>query len=205
MFRPTVQRLVAACLFLPFVAQTQSVMAQSVMAQSVTDQDLMEKAVAHHPGADQWSIYGNGQAHNLVKDAGVPGGYAFTVNVTSAGGNPWDVESGVVNDTPIHKGDVILMAFWARAVTPPPGADTINIVARAQQVTAPYTEIGTANLTISSAWKLYYATGTATMDYDKGQAGAGLQLATAQQTIALGPVFMLDFGPGYDLAKLPKN
>ena len=168
-------------------------------------QDLMQHAVNNHPGADQWSIYGNGQTHDLVKDNDVPGGYAFTVNVAAAGGNPWDVESGVVNDKPIHKDDVILMAFWARAVTPPPGADTIHVVARAQQVTAPYTEIGSADLNISSGWKLYYATGTATMDYDKGQAGAGLQLATAQQSITLGPVFMLDFGPGYDMAKLPKN
>ena len=183
-------KLTAACLFLPFTAHAQ---------------DVMDRAINSHPGADQWSIYGNGQAHSLVKDDGVPGGYAFTVNVAAAGGNPWDVESGVVNDKPIHKDDVILMAFWARVVTPPPGADTIHVVARAQQVTSPYTEIGSADLTLSSGWKLYYAAGTATMDYDKSQAGAGLQLATAQQTVALGPVFMLDFGPGYDLAKLPKN
>ena len=190
MFRPNVQGLIAACLVLPLGAHAQ---------------DLMDRAINNHRGADQWSIYGNGQAHDLVKDEGVPGGYAFTVNVAAAGANPWDVESGVVNDKPIHAGDVILMAFWARAVTPPPGSDTIHVVALAQQVTAPYTEIGTTDLTISSGWKLYYASGTATMDYNKGQAGAGLQLATAQQTIALGPVFMLDFGPGYDLAKLPKN
>lgn len=168
-------------------------------------QDVMDRAVVHHPGADRWSIYGNGQAHSLVKDDAVPGGYAFTVNVASAGANPWDVESGVVNDTMIHKDDVILMAFWARAVTPPAGADAIRVVALTQQVTAPFTAIGTTDVVIGATWKLYYATGTATMDYDKGQAGAGLQLATAQQTIALGPVFMLDFGPGYDLAKLPKN
>ena len=182
-----------------------AVLAGFALPLSSQAEGLMDHAINNHPGADQWSIYGNGQAHRLVKDDGVPGGYAFTVDVAAASANPWDVESGVVNDKPIHKGDVILMAFWARAVTPPAGASTVSVVARAQQVTAPYTEIGTSTLTISDGWKLYYATGTATMDYDKGQAGAGLQLATAQQTIALGPVFMLDFGPGYDLAKLPRN
>ena len=35
--------------------------------------------------------------------------------------------------------------------------------------------------------------------------GVQLQLATAAQVIDLGPLFILDYGPGYDKTKLPHS
>lgn len=42
-------------------------------------------------------------------------------------------------------------------------------------------------------------------DYAPGSAGAALQLATGEQVIDFGPIFILGFGPGYDVSKLPHN
>lgn len=167
--------------------------------------ELMDHALNRHPSADQWGVTGNGQNHAMVKDDGVPGRWAMQVTVAQASANPWDVQAGVTTDRPIKQGDVLLMAFWARATTPPAGSDTIHVVARAQQMTAPYTALATANLTVSQGWKLYYAEGVSPADYAAGQALANLHLATGVQTVELGPVFFLDFGPGYNTAKLPKN
>lgn len=167
--------------------------------------DLMDQALNRHPSADQWGVTGNGQNHAMVKDDGVPGGWAMQVTVAQAGANPWDVQAGVTTDRPIRQGDVLLMAFWARATTPPAGSATIHVVARAQQMTAPYTALTNADLTVSQGWKLYYAQGVSPADYAPGQAVANLHLATGVQTVELGPVFFLDFGPGYDTDKLPRN
>ena len=167
--------------------------------------DLMDHALNRHPSADQWGVTGNGQTHAMVREAGVPGGWAMQVTVAGPGLNPYDVQAGVPTDRPIHTGDVLLMAFWARAATPPSGSDTIHIVARAQQMTAPYTALASGDLTVSGDWKLYYAQGVSPADYAPGQALANLHLATGAQSIDLGPIFFLDFGPGYDTAKLPQN
>ena len=58
---------------------------------------------------------------------------------------------------------------------------------------------------VGSEWKMYFAQAVATRDYSPGAAAATIQLASASQTIDLGPVFILDFGPDYDRSSLPTN
>src|SRR3569623_2943736 len=94
-----------------------------LLAAPVQAGDLTDRALNRHPSADQWGVSGNGQNHAMVKDDGVPGGWAMQVTVTQASPNPWDVQAGVTTDRPIKQRDVLLMAFWARAATPPAGAD----------------------------------------------------------------------------------
>ncbi|MFT4074159.1 MAG: hypothetical protein QM647_01420 [Asticcacaulis sp.] len=154
-----------------------------------------------HPAADQWNLYGSGEKHELIRDATVNGGAAMQVTSAGPGANPWDIQAGVPSAKPVRKGDVLLMAFWGRAVTP--GNATVPAVL--QQTAAPYTKVGTENLVLNADWKLFYISGTADQDYPAGAVAASVQLATGAQTVALGPVFLLDFGPGYDLKYLPHN
>ncbi len=175
-----------------------------VLAQNPAAPNLMAKAI-NAPAADNWTVFGSGESHEMVKDDTVPGRYAFTVSVPKAGEHPWDIEAGITLPIAVKKNDVLLFAFWGRAVAVADGATTIHVNGRMQDTHSPYAGIGDAALDIGTAWKLYYVSGTAPQDFVPGEAGAGLQLATGSQTVALGPLFVLDFGPGYDLNKLPKN
>jgi len=162
--------------------------------------DIASRMV-NHPAADQWSLLGTGEKHELIKDATVNGGAALKVTAAGAGSNPWDIQAGIANTKAVKKGDVILLAFWGRAVTP----GSVTVPAVVQQSAAPYTRLGEETVTLTSDWKLHYVTGTAGQDYPAGTMGASVQLATGAQTVALGPVFLLDFGPGYDAKFLPRN
>lgn len=162
--------------------------------------DIIGKAI-NHPAADQWGVYGTGEKHQMVKDTGVNGGAAFQVTSAGASLNPWDIQAGVTTSKAVKKGDVVLLAFWARAVTP----EAVKIPAVLQQTSAPYSKVGAENLTITPDWKLYYVSGPADQDYAAGTLGASVQLATAAQTVALGPVFLLNYGPGYNPKYLPHN
>ena len=162
--------------------------------------DIIGKAI-NHPAADQWGVYGTGEKHQMVKDTGVNGGSAFQVTSAGASVNPWDIQAGVTTSKAVKKDDVVLLAFWARAVTP----EAVKIPAVLQQTSAPYARLGAENLTITPDWKLYYVSGPADQDYPAGTLGASVQLATAAQTVALGPVFLLNYGPGYNPKYLPHN
>jgi hypothetical protein len=162
--------------------------------------DIASRMV-NHPAADQWSLYGTGEKHELVKDVNVNGGAALQVTTAGAGANPWDIQAGVSNSKAVKKGDVILLAFWGRAVTPA----SATIPAVVQHSAAPYTRIGEESLTLTPDWRLHYVTATADQDYPAGTLGVSVQLASAAQTVALGPVFLLDFGPGYNPKFLPHN
>ncbi|MDI7776302.1 hypothetical protein [Asticcacaulis sp. EMRT-3] len=170
----------------------------------VQAQDLMAHAL-NKPAADQWSSFGTGESHKLAPDDTVRGGWAYTVSAAQPGQNPWDVQAGITTTQAVKSGDVLLLAFWARAVTPPAGATSISAPAVIQEASAPYTRLGTENLTITPDWKLYYVTGTAQKDYLPQALQGSVQVASAAQSVALGPVFLLDYGPGYNLSYLPVN
>lgn len=151
-----------------------------------------------------WNVYGPNQTSSTI-DSTVQGGHALRVDVTAAGTNPWDVGAGSVTIKPIAAGDVMLVAVWARAERLPAGAEAASLTIGLQQNSAPYTPMGTIDVQVGPEWKLYFLQADATQAYAAGAAGATVHLAGASQTIDLGPVFILDFGPGYDKSQLPTN
>lgn len=148
-----------------------------------------------------WNIYGPGQTNAPVKDKAVVGGAAVRVQVTApTPDQPWANAAGQGVDGKIAKGDIITVAFWAKAepVDGGPATATLSSVG-VHQSTAPWSGIVSGQVgTIGGDWKMYTFSGRAGMDAEKGSAGVSLQLGGAKQTVVLGPLFVLDFGPNYD-------
>ncbi len=165
--------------------------------------DIMQKAV-NDPNVG-WAAFGACAKAELFKDQTVQGGTAERMTISGKSANPWDCGAHIAIVKPLKQGDVLLLAFWAKSETPPTGADAITFNANIQNDGPPYNSLGNAMLRVGPQWKMYYATAVADKDYDANKVGAQLQLATDAQVIDLGPLFILDFGPGYDRSKLPKN
>jgi len=172
---------------------------------SAPAQSLLLQNAVNLPAADQWTVMGQDQTHAVVKDPTVNGGWATTISVTASGSHEWDVQAGTVTSKKIEKGDVILLAFWAKRIGLSDSQTAIVVPTLLQVSHAPYTPIGSEALVIGSQWQLYYVSGVSSLDLSPGEAGASLHLASAKQKLALGPVFILDLGPGYDMTKLPRN
>jgi hypothetical protein len=162
------------------------------------------KNMINSPTADSWSGYGATFA--LVKDDSVQTGKAMRFTVAKKGTNPWDAAAWDPIVKPVSKGDVILVAYWARVDVPPSGSETANLSSVSVGLNkAPYTSFGNEPATITRKWAMYYASGVADADYKPGQLNVSVQLASDAQVIDLGPIFVLDFGPNYDSTKLPHN
>lgn len=165
--------------------------------------DIASKMV-NDPAAG-WATLGAGAKVELFKDPTVQGGTAERLTIAGKGANPWDAGAQIEIAKPLTQGDVLLLAFWAKAETPPAGATTIDFNAQMQNKAAPYTSLGSAFLHVGATWKMYFVVGTADKDYKAHEAIAQLHLATAEQVIDLGPLFILNYGQGYDKTKLPKS
>jgi hypothetical protein len=165
-------------------------------------EDLASKVV-NDPSVG-WAPMGTAKAE-IVKDPTVQGGGAVRVTLPGKGGNPWDSGAHVSIVKPLAEGDVLLLAFWAKSVTPPEGAATILFNANVQKDSAPYNSIGSAMINVGPQWKMYFVQAVADKDYKKGEIGAQLQLATGALVIDLGPLFILNYGKDYDRTKLPKS
>ena len=175
----------------------------SIVQPAASGEDIMSYAI-NKPSAS-WNVYGPGQTNGPVKDKAVIGGGGVRVRVTTpAPDQPWLVGAGQAVQGKIAKGDILMVAFWAKAEPVDGGAAAATISSvRVQQSTAPYGGVVEGgSVTVSSPeWKLYTSRGRALIDADKGQAGVSLQMAGSRQTVVLGPLFVLNFGETYDPAK----
>jgi len=173
----------------------------SVSARQDSDADILKKAI-NKPSAN-WQVYGAGQTHAPVKDKAVAGGGGVRVDVAAASAQPWSVGAQQPITGKVSKGDAVLIAFWAKAesVDGGPATATVSSV-RVQQAAAPYDAALQGSVKVGGTWTMLTVPGKATIDIPAGTGSVSLHLASAKQAVVLGPVFVLDFGPDYDLSKL---
>ena len=150
-----------------------------------------ELNIINDPGAPQVQ----GASGRLRDDANVQGGKALRVVVRSKGANAWDVAVQTPITQPVKAGDRLLLAFWARLEKGEGGATTTTLPYNAvQQSVAPYTALFTGPVEIGPEWKLQEVRGEADADHAAGTLNATIHLASAAQTVDLGPIFVVNLG-----------
>ena len=151
------------------------------------------------PYVNQLGKYGSLKTKEM-KDKGVPDGRALEVK-SRKGKNPWD--SGVSGPIPgaIKRGDTVMMSYWAKVVK----GDGIISNAGLQLNSPPYSAMAMEPVDLSSDWKQFFVSGTATRDYDESEAGYSIQVGAAKQTLRIGPIFILNLGQNVDASQLPRN
>ena len=174
-------------------------------AQDAGDDAILDQVI-NSPPVQSWQVTGLRATPRPVRAEGVLGEQAIRVAVPRPGANPWDISGQMPITGQINQGDTILLAVWARTHTPPDG-ERFGVISgiRVQQSAAPYAAIAQDSATVPSEWTMVYASGVATQDYPAGSTNVSVHLAGAAQTIELGPAFVLNLGPDYDPAQLPRN
>ena len=166
--------------------------------------ETLIKKVVNQPGT-AWTFYGPGLSTKTMKDPDLPGTQFLRATVADKGKNPWDAGAGYDIDRPIKAGDVIFFAIYARAPNLKDGETASLPQMGVCQDSSPYTPIAIGDHQITNQWGVYYVSGKATSAWHRGEAHVALQLAADKQVIDLGPVFVLDLGPDYDINTLPHN
>jgi hypothetical protein len=166
--------------------------------------ETLIKKVINVPGT-AYTFYGPGLTTKVMKDADIPGGEFVRVDVSRKGGNPWEAGGGYPILKPIKTGDVIFFAIYLRAPDLKDDETASMPGLGVCENASPYTPIAVADVRITNRWNVYYVSAKATKGWSRGQAHVAMQLAADKQVIDLGPVFVLDLGPDYDIASLPHN
>ena len=147
--------------------------------------------IINDPGAPQVS----GARPRLRDDPAVQGGKALRVQVRRKGANPSDVSVQTTISQPVKAGDELLFAFWARLEEGEGGATTATLPSNAvQQSVAPWDWLLGGPVEIGPEWKLHELRGKAGKDYPAGTLNATIHLASAKQTVDLGPLIVVNLG-----------
>ncbi|HEU4960676.1 MAG TPA: hypothetical protein VFT56_09720 [Sphingomonas sp.] len=172
-------------------------LAAPAAAQDKSADDIASKII-NQPAPGAFAVYNAPRPAKLYKDKAVQGGEALRVAIPAASDQPWSISLADPISKPVKKGDRLALALYAK-VEPGEAKTTGAHIANAsvQLAKAPYTGVFGAPLDIGTEWKLYtVATGAADRDYAAGELTVSLQLATAKQVLDIGPIFVLDLGPG---------
>lgn len=194
--------LIVLGLALPVAAQTPAP-AQSEPTRS--EPSLIDRLI-NTPFVQNWNTWGLSGAPTPHAAQGVTGGQALTIDVVRAG-DPWSVGATMVNTGEVKTGDVLLLAVWIRAERVPDGAaeTTIPLLLLEGSAEPKVRLVEASNIAVGTDWRMIYASGVATADIAAGQSAIILQMGQAAHRLELGPALLFDFGPGYNLERLPRN
>jgi hypothetical protein len=189
----------------PHLAIALAAAASSASAQTPTPVqqhiDLSSKLI-NIPDSN-WNAYGPDQTSKRLEKGGPQNYPALEVSVSRASKNAWD--DGAVSPVPkaIAAGDVILVAVYLRNPNLADGqTETLPLVG-ATGAAAPYPAIAGAPGTVTNQWKIFFASGKAPQAFPAGGAQVTVHLSSAKHVIQLGPIRIYDFGPDFDLKRLP--
>lgn len=138
----------------------------------------------------------NGAKASLHDDPAAQGGKALRVQVPKKGANVWDSAVETAIPKPIKAGDQLVLMVSARLEKGEGGATATTIPYVAVQLASePYSSLLQQSVDIGPEWKDFQIRGTADRDYPANSVKVTVHLATAKQTVDVGPIVLLDLGP----------
>lgn len=149
-----------------------------------------------HPSPEGWEIYGVKKQPKAISVSDVPGGKALRLKVKKAGTNPWDKGANGKTQLATKKDDVLMGAFWARASKLPAGKTETRLPFHIQQMGEPYAQFKSDEAVVTSDWNQYFIYAALPRKFKKGGVGLAVHLSSAAHSIALGPVYLMNMGPG---------
>jgi hypothetical protein len=176
------------------LAVTLSLAATQARAQPASGEDLTDRVISW-PVPSAYRVDGVRNKPPVRSDKDVQGGKALRVEVPGKAANAWAVAVAVPIRKAVKSGDKLILAFWARLEKGENGATSTTLPYNAVQMSsAPYTALFAGPATIDSTWKLHQIEGRANANYPADTLNVSIQLATAKQTVDVGPVFVFDMG-----------
>lgn len=154
------------------------------------------------PFPNYMQSYGKRVTVSIEDSEGVPGGEAVQIKVRKPAKSIWDAGLNSLIIDKLMSGDTLVVGAWLRAVEQPEGA---KVEAVLQQSIKPYRAISRQPVELTPEWKLHYFSTVANDSYPSEETQFSLQYAQHEQIIEVGPIFVLNLGPGVDRRSLPKT
>jgi hypothetical protein len=154
------------------------------LSSAQTAQPLNKVDVVSH------QAYGPAQKHELLNDAGVPGGRALRMTITDAAAQPWNAGLNSIVTVPLAKGDRIEAVIMLR-IAPESVAKRGTVKVLFQLTDTSYTSFASSQAQVNTEWTPFKFKAKALQDLGPGKSRIALQLGYGKQTIDVGPILVV--------------
>ncbi len=145
----------------------------------------------NNPDDRVWQGYGPAGSRQDTQDRNVFTGRATRFTVTAPGATPYAIGANVPITGPIAVGDRLTIAVAARTLSAETADGRGVVVIRVQGRNPPYDGFADNRLIVGPNWQLLRLTTTATKAFAAGDASFALHMASARQTVEIGPVYII--------------
>lgn len=156
--------------------------------------------IIHQPFSDNLDHYGLGAW--MVDDEVVAGGKAFRLQNSNARKNVWDAAALKYLAQGIAPRDKVVMVFLARTEELPKDAGTGKLFTQIVVNETPFPTLFKKEFEIGTEWGMYAIAGAANRSFPVGKTQVAFQFGTTEQTIDIGPVFILNLGKDVKLKEV---
>ena len=165
-----------------------------------------QKALVIDPDVSAYAARGETARWTVVDTPEIAGGQALRVTVDEAGPDPWSTEVTTNLTGDIDEGDVVFVAFLARAIAADNEAQNgIVSTYSVQQNGGEYKRVAEASgLVPLGDWRVFHGWGRAGVPLTPGTGMVGIHLGATKQVIDIGPSVVVNLGPDVDTDALPQ-
>lgn len=148
-------------------------------------------ALISQPDSREWTFYGPGSSATPREDRTIYLGRAVRFVSPKVGANIWDIHVNVPLTEAIKAGDKLLIAVAGKTVSAATDDGRALVGVRVQENHEPYAGFADNRFKLGPNWQLIQISTTAAMDLPAGSGLVVLHFSGAEQTMDLGPVYVL--------------
>ena len=165
-----------------------------------------ERAIINAPTIDAYEAHGEHARSRVVEAGEVVGGEALRVTVRKPGPDPWSVEVKARLTGEVAEGDVVFVAFLARAIEADNEAQNgVVSTFSVQQDGGSYVPVAQASALVPlGSWRMYSGWGRAGVPLTPETGMIGIHLGATAQVIDIGPAVVVNLGPDVNTDALPR-
>lgn len=141
----------------------------------------------------------------MVRVEGGPVSRAIELHTRQRPPNPWDFQLAQKVPAAIRKGDVLWITLWARATETTAESQEGSSQLCVEQASAPFDKLGVFDFSVDKPWQQCAWTCTAGRDSAPGETQVCLRGGYAPQTIQVGGLQIVDYGPSVKPGSLPHS
>ncbi len=141
----------------------------------------------------------------LVDVDGMPFDRATRVTVRQRPGDAWGVLLTAETNAPIRRGDVLLVSYFLKGEASEDESGQVAVTAHVQLNRSPHTKIATLAGRTAEQWRHVVRPFIAARSLDTGENNFVIHLGAAPQTLLIGGVDVLNYGPDADVAAMPQT
>ncbi len=130
---------------------------------------------------------------------------AWRLVVKNDQGQPYNMQLALAPNEPLKTGDIMLMTAWMRTIRSEAETNEGQVSFAVEQGAHPYSRDAERVVSAGNEWRQFFVPFRVNADHTQTKTGVKIRFGFGRQTVEVGGLRLINYGPTGDLASLPET